>query len=475
MLEGVAVTLNCLVVVARNDADLLSRRSGNEFPIFGISGYVPFTHNKELITMPSLFGTYGQPKKKKKEKPSFLAPKQKSTFLAPTTAQRSTTSKTQGSARAKRGRIRSKIKAKTKNSLANFDREYAPDEQIRQKDAARIAQSVGLPGKTYGQIAIGESSLKPAAESPRPNDPGKGLWQMTANVQSPATQKKWKEIEAEHKGGALNPVANARMAKYLAGEGTGTGNYYGDQYVTDFNASAKPLGDGPSKKLIKRGKKYLGKDQTKKLLKGSSAPKPDTGPSKKAKGKHIVNSQSDKVVAEQLGVKEKRAKMQINKLDPALQTALVRLGRKSGEPVSVNEGFRTTYRQTELAEGRGGATGPAAAPGTSRHEFGNAADLNLTAKQRSLLGAVGLSNGGSGSTQVSGRASTGGTSSGGATKKAKGAFRKKKEGDKKKKEKQRYSDDGYYTVAAEHDAKEDKKKKRLSDQAKVAKQNLKGL
>lgn len=80
----------------------------------------------------------------------------------------------------------------------------------------------------------------------------------------------------------------------------------------------------------------------------------------------------------------------VGRLDPNLQRALVQVGRRSGEPVRINEGFRTRFRQEELAAGRGGATGPAAAPGTSEHEFGRAADVDLTAEQRALLDQVGL-------------------------------------------------------------------------------------
>lgn len=95
------------------------------------------------------------------------------------------------------------------------------------KDAAMLAEAAGLPGITYAQIAQGESGLRPGAVSP---DGGYGLWQMTPRVQSPATVAAWERI-----GSYFNPWHNAQMAKYLAGSGTGTSNYYGTGFVTDMN------------------------------------------------------------------------------------------------------------------------------------------------------------------------------------------------------------------------------------------------
>lgn len=98
-------------------------------------------------------------------------------------------------------------------------------------DAAMLAESVGLPGVTYAQIAIGESALRPGAVS---SDGGYGLWQMTPRVQSADTVAKWNAI-----GSYFNPVNNAEMARVLAGGGTGVSNYYGVGAVTDWNAHYK--------------------------------------------------------------------------------------------------------------------------------------------------------------------------------------------------------------------------------------------
>jgi hypothetical protein len=71
---------------------------------------------------------------------------------------------------------------------------------------------------------------------------------------------------------------------------------------------------------------------------------------------------------------------------------LVRLAKLSGEPIMVNSGFRTRAEQeASYADYLAGGT-LAAKPGTSNHEYGRAADLELTEKQTALLSKVGLSN-----------------------------------------------------------------------------------
>lgn len=121
--------------------------------------------------------------------------------------------------------------------LDRLDRRFAPGETISPKNAALLAESQGLPGQTYAQIARGESSLHPNVVGyDEGGTHGLGLWQMTPGVQSPETRQRWAGIAAEHEGGYMNPVANAEMASVLAGGGTGVSNYYGSDYVTDPDA-----------------------------------------------------------------------------------------------------------------------------------------------------------------------------------------------------------------------------------------------
>lgn len=120
---------------------------------------------------------------------------------------------------------------------------------------------------------------------------------------------------------------------------------------------------------------------------GSPGPR---GPRPRAVRRHVQPTEPPAEIAAELGVPQRRAGISISRLNPDLKRSLVQLGRLSGEPVRVNEGFRTRFRQTELAAGRGGATGPAAPPGTSPHEFGEAVDADLTSRQRELLPRVGL-------------------------------------------------------------------------------------
>ena len=193
-------------------------------------------------------------------------------------AARSSTRSSQASPRSiaaqrTKRKVAKRLRSKTRTGLEDFDRKYKPGEQISEEDLARVVETVGegqLPGKAYAQVAIGESNLTPTAdrEKTHPNDPGKGVLQMTANVQSAETQAEWKKIASKHKGGVFNPVANAKMAKYLAGSGDGLGNYYGDQNVTDPTAHAKPFkeGKGPSRKLKRKAKQVLGPKKFKKIV-----------------------------------------------------------------------------------------------------------------------------------------------------------------------------------------------------------------
>ena len=188
-------------------------------------------------------------------------------------------------------RVKRRLKKAAKRATrTNLDRPFGPNETITPKDAARLAEAQGLPGKTYAQIAQGESGLRPAATGHDPGGTvGKGLWQMTPGVQSAQTQSAWNKIASKHKGGYNNPVANAEMAKYLAGSGTGVSNYYGTGFVTSPNAhlkggpakAQKKLSSKPIPKPLKRrAKEVLGKGKTKEIIQ-SAAPSTDPLTTKK--------------------------------------------------------------------------------------------------------------------------------------------------------------------------------------------------
>jgi hypothetical protein len=82
---------------------------------------------------------------------------------------------------------------------------------------------------------------------------------------------------------------------------------------------------------------------------------------------------------------------EVLKFQTPLAKALVALGKASGEPVKVNSGFRSTAEQAALYEAYQNGTGNLAAPpGSSNHEGGAAADVELTAKQRELAAQFGL-------------------------------------------------------------------------------------
>lgn len=75
---------------------------------------------------------------------------------------------------------------------------------------------------------------------------------------------------------------------------------------------------------------------------------------------------------------------------PLLTRQLIKLSKASGEPIVVNSGFRTYQEQVESWNDYKNGGALAAEPGTSNHEFGLAADLELSDKQRALLSKFGL-------------------------------------------------------------------------------------
>jgi hypothetical protein len=82
---------------------------------------------------------------------------------------------------------------------------------------------------------------------------------------------------------------------------------------------------------------------------------------------------------------------EVLKFQTPLARALVGLAKASGDPISVNSGFRSTEEQAELYAAYQAGTGNLAAPpGSSNHEGGKAADVELTDEQRSLAPQFGL-------------------------------------------------------------------------------------
>jgi hypothetical protein len=108
-------------------------------------------------------------------------------------------------------------------------------------EVAAIAESVGLPGVTFAQLARGESSLNPGAIGKDPGGTrGLGLWQITTGYNDDIIKKY---------GGAQNllndPLANARAAKDIY-DRQGIGAWYGTKYLTSKNLHYKGGASAPN-------------------------------------------------------------------------------------------------------------------------------------------------------------------------------------------------------------------------------------
>jgi hypothetical protein len=100
--------------------------------------------------------------------------------------------------------------------------------QFNERIVRQIAESVGFSPRTalmMAQIAHGESTYQPGVVS---SDGGWGLWQMTPRTWGAEGVAKMNSLGGL--GAMLNPIQNAKMAKYLY-DRSGFGPWYGTQYL----------------------------------------------------------------------------------------------------------------------------------------------------------------------------------------------------------------------------------------------------
>jgi Transglycosylase SLT domain len=110
---------------------------------------------------------------------------------------------------------------------------------------ARLAESVGLPGVTFAQIAKGESGFNPRAVGHDPGGTqGLGLWQITTGYNDDIIK------QFGGRGAMFNPRTNALAAKAIY-DRAGIGAWYGTKYMTGSNLHFQ--GDGPGMNVNFRG------------------------------------------------------------------------------------------------------------------------------------------------------------------------------------------------------------------------------
>jgi hypothetical protein len=94
---------------------------------------------------------------------------------------------------------------------------------------AALAESAGLPGVTFAQIAKGESGLRPGATGIDPGGTkGLGLWMITTGYNDALIARLGGEAAMR------NPVINARAAKSIF-DSNGYGAWYGTKFVTEYD------------------------------------------------------------------------------------------------------------------------------------------------------------------------------------------------------------------------------------------------
>lgn len=79
----------------------------------------------------------------------------------------------------------------------------------------------------------------------------------------------------------------------------------------------------------------------------------------------------------------------IYNLNPVLARQMVKLARATGTPITITSGYRSVEDQAAIDPG----TNPAAPPGLSAHQFGMAADAEMTAEQTAMAPKFGLVHG----------------------------------------------------------------------------------
>lgn len=124
--------------------------------------------------------------------------------------------------------------------MASNLRKVAKQKALTYDQVAQLAESVGLPGKTFAQIAKGESGYQVGAVGHDPGGTkGLGLWQITTKYNDDIIRKF---------GGAkkllTDPVANAKAAKAIY-DRQGIKAWYGTKYMTSPNAHYKGKGGKP--------------------------------------------------------------------------------------------------------------------------------------------------------------------------------------------------------------------------------------
>jgi uncharacterized protein YcbK (DUF882 family) len=125
---------------------------------------------------------------------------------------------------------------------------------------------------------------------------------------------------------------------------------------------------------VKSSRNEKGTHQTNKAAQERS------GPSKRKIEKFLIDTP-------QPASRDDPSPLDLKHVNPVLLQQAIKLAKASGEPLAVTSGARSHKDQKILAARGGNLAAPA---GTSKHETGDALDIELTPRQRAMMGRFGL-------------------------------------------------------------------------------------
>ena len=228
----------------------------------------------------------------------------------------------------------------------------ASEQEIGRQWARSGWASAGAgPLDTYGDVPISEGAKVPAT-----------LKRKARETIGPLNTKAiLKDVDLSPAKQVKNPARRAAVKRAMLGQAT--------------NGDAKLLGPAATKALMDGGR----------IVKAPKGGGPaDSAADELRKG---MIKQASKQQLKYFSIADSNDRAWF---DPVLMRQLIKLAKATGEPITLNSGFRTLDEQKAAYADFQAGGNLAATPGSSNHEYGLAADISLTSAQRARLAEFGL-------------------------------------------------------------------------------------